>query len=135
MCFILNNSYDSKNSVFLDGLSIINLSILNPLEKKFICFAYVYNIDVINRKIILVSNKLRSIIHNDCIFKIILFRNNSTLDKNINVIKDSQTLENILIEKSLPSSKINIFSQEEYNDKCQLIDKSFYSTNNKYSII
>jgi polynucleotide 5'-kinase involved in rRNA processing len=163
MCFLLQininelkNSNNSDSDLKLIGNShVLDISKVENKNKIFFSFAYVYNIDIIERKVYLISDKIDKFKNN--LFskerKLVLYRNNSTLDKNIQQIgKDfegnsisSNIFEKLLIKNKFDSNinlfKINKKEENKIDTDEQIVSvknkitSNFYFTRNKYELI
>lgn len=163
MCFLLQININELNNSNISGFDlksignshVLDLSKIHIKDKIFFSFAYVYNIDIIERKIYLISDKIEKF--NNKLFstekKLILYRNNSTLDKNIQQIEkeiEGNSNSSNIFEKHLLKNKfdtnINLFKVNEKEESKNLIVKqmaleknkitsNFYFTRNKYELI
>jgi hypothetical protein len=105
MCFAIENKNCDDTLINNSTLKIIGSDFI--LAKPFICTCFIYNIDILERKLIILSEKLKQV--KGCFT---LLRN-SFLDKSIEIDK---------------ASRLDILSNSNR------VDEIYYYTRNKYAI-
>ena len=132
ICFVLRHSTNTvyKSALKQSNLNLIDFEIVPSNERLFECFAFIYNIDIINRKLIIFSEKLKNSFIKNPDRKIILYRNNTAIDK---VITQSNEKEKLLENKIRSMRFSDVINEEEVSAHNKY--RCLYSTRNKYSLI
>jgi len=132
ICFVLRHSTNAvhKSALKQSNLNLIDFEFVPTNERLFECFAFIYNIDIINRKLIIYSEKLKNSFIKNPDRKIILYRNNTAIDK---VITQTNEKEKLLENKIMSMRFYDSIIEEEDTVNNQY--KCLYSTRNKYSLI
>jgi polynucleotide 5'-kinase involved in rRNA processing len=132
ICFVLKQSTNTiqKSALKQSNLNLINFELVPINERLFECFAFIYNIDIINRKLIIFSEKLKNSFNKNPDRKIILYRNNTAIDK---VLTQTTEKEKFLENKMKSLRFTNLISADDISTENQY--RTLYSTRNKYSLI
>jgi len=142
MCFILMASENcisiTEKPAENELLKILNMSNINISDRNFFCFGFIFNINIFERKIIILSNYLKTeyaqIRRSTIKYPLIIYRNASGLDKCLRNTKESQILPKLLSAKNF-SPSINIFKNKEKNYSFKKAKSLHYYIRNKFSII
>jgi hypothetical protein len=132
MVFVLNymNNFNYEIEK-LSNTKVLDISKLENIEKIFYSFAYVVNIDIINRKLHVISNK----IYNNKDKNLIFLRTNSTLDKNIQISNESNAFENILIKRKISEKNYFNPTTQSQSDEIDLHHQLNFFSRNKFNIL